>query len=102
MRLEKTYRLWGTDLNAENTILEAGLKRFVRLNKGEFTGRDALVRQQEEGIPNTTALSIGTATQLVLPESESLQGGELSLFSSIGKIFDSLDTKMLSVQVHSV
>ena len=53
MRLEKTYRLWGTDLNAENTILEAGLKRFVRLNKGEFTGRDALVRQQEEGIPNT-------------------------------------------------
>jgi dimethylglycine dehydrogenase len=51
MRLEKSYRLWGTDLNAENTILEAGLNRFVRLNKGAFTGRDALVLQQEQGVP---------------------------------------------------
>ena len=53
MRLEKSYRLWGTDLNAENSALEAGLNRFVRLNKGDFTGRDALVRQQQEGVPNT-------------------------------------------------
>ena len=53
LRLEKSYRLWGTDLNAENSALEAGLNRFVRLNKGEFTGRDALVRQQEAGVPNT-------------------------------------------------
>ena len=53
LRLEKSYRLWGTDLNAENSALEAGLNRFVRLNKGDFAGRDALVRQQEEGVPNT-------------------------------------------------
>ena len=53
LRLEKSYRLWGTDLNAENSALEAGLNRFVRLNKGDFTGRDALVRQQEAGVPNT-------------------------------------------------
>lgn len=53
LRLEKSYRLWGTDLNAENSALEAGLNRFVRLNKGAFTGRDALVRQQEAGVPNT-------------------------------------------------
>ena len=53
MRLEKSYRMWGTDLNAENTALEAGLDRFVRLNKAAFTGREALVRQQQEGIPNT-------------------------------------------------
>ncbi|SMF53967.1 dimethylglycine dehydrogenase [Tistlia consotensis] len=53
MRLEKSYRLFGTDLNAENSILEAGLARFVRLNKAGFTGREALVRQQEAGIPNT-------------------------------------------------
>ena len=38
MRLEKSYRMWGTDLNAENTALEAGLDRFVRLNKAAFTG----------------------------------------------------------------
>ncbi len=52
MRLEKSYRLWGTDLNAENTILEASMDRFVRLNKGNFTGRDALVAQQQKGVPN--------------------------------------------------
>ncbi len=52
MRLEKSYRLWGTDLNAENSVLEAGLDRFVRLQKGEFTGRDALIHQIEQGIPN--------------------------------------------------
>ncbi len=53
MRLEKSYRMWGTDLNAENTALEAGLDRFVRLNKAAFTGREALIRQQQAGIPNT-------------------------------------------------
>jgi len=51
MRLEKTYRMWGTDLNAENTILEAGLDRFVRLQKGPFVGKDALTKQIEDGIP---------------------------------------------------
>ena len=53
MRLEKSYRMWGTDLNAENTALEAGLDRFVRLNKATFTGREALVKQQQDGIPST-------------------------------------------------
>ena len=51
MRLEKSYRMWGTDLNAENTALEAGLDRFVRLNKAAFTGREALIRQQQQGVP---------------------------------------------------
>src|SRR3546814_16551140 len=53
MRLEKSYRLWGTDLNAENSLLAAGLGLFVRLSKGEFTGRDTLVPQQAEGVPTT-------------------------------------------------
>ncbi len=51
MRLEKSYRLWGTDLNAENTALEAGLERFVRLDKKGYTGREALLKQQEAGVP---------------------------------------------------
>ncbi|MEO1016910.1 MAG: FAD-dependent oxidoreductase [Pseudomonadota bacterium] len=52
MRLEKSYRLFGTDLNAENSALEAGLDRFVRLQKGEFAGRDALLDQSEKGLPS--------------------------------------------------
>ena len=49
MRLEKGYRLWGADLSPIYTPLEAGLERFVRFDKGDFVGREALLRQQEEG-----------------------------------------------------
>ena len=49
MRLEKSYRMWGTDLNAENSILQAGLSPFVRMNKGEFIGRDALASEKADG-----------------------------------------------------
>jgi dimethylglycine dehydrogenase len=50
LRLEKGYRLWGADMSADYTPLEAGLERFVRLDKGDFIGRDALLRQQERGV----------------------------------------------------
>jgi len=49
MRLEKGYRLWGEDMSADWTPLQAGLERFVDFDKGDFLGRDALVREKEEG-----------------------------------------------------
>ncbi|MEZ5100211.1 MAG: FAD-dependent oxidoreductase [Thermoleophilia bacterium] len=52
MRLEKAYRLWGADMSADYTPFEAGLGRFVKLDKGDFVGRDALVRQQDAGGPS--------------------------------------------------
>ncbi len=52
MRLEKSYRMWGSDLTRDYTPLESGLERFVRLSKGEFIGRAALLRQQSAGVPN--------------------------------------------------
>jgi dimethylglycine dehydrogenase len=50
LRLEKAYRVWGADLNAEVTPLEAGLERFVAFDKGDFIGREALLRQRREGL----------------------------------------------------
>jgi dimethylglycine dehydrogenase len=50
MRLEKGYRLWGSDITADWTPFEAGLDRFVKLDKGDFIGRDALMLQRESGI----------------------------------------------------
>ncbi len=44
MRLEKAYRLWGADMSADYSPLEAGLERFVAFDKGDFIGRDALLR----------------------------------------------------------
>jgi dimethylglycine dehydrogenase len=53
MRLEKSYRLIPRELSIEYAALESGLHRFVHPNKGEFVGRDALVRWQQEGFRNT-------------------------------------------------
>jgi len=49
MRLEKAYRLWGVDMSADYTPLEAGMERFVAMEKGDFIGREALLRQKEAG-----------------------------------------------------
>lgn len=43
LRLEKGYRVWGSDISPEDTPFEAGLGFAVKLDKGEFIGRHALV-----------------------------------------------------------
>ncbi|MEE8573969.1 MAG: glycine cleavage system aminomethyltransferase GcvT [Thermodesulfobacteriota bacterium] len=52
LRLEMGYPLHGQELTEETTPLEAGLDKFVSLTdeKGDFTGRDVLERQAEEGV----------------------------------------------------
>jgi aminomethyltransferase len=49
LRLEMGYALYGNDLDEDTTPLEAGLGWVVKLDKGDFVGRDALVRQKEQG-----------------------------------------------------
>ncbi len=49
MRLEKGYRLWGEDMSADWTPLQAGMERFVDFRKGDFIGREALLKEREEG-----------------------------------------------------
>ncbi len=51
MRLEKGYRVWGSDLTAETNPYEAGLGFCVKLDKpGGFEGREALVRARQDGL----------------------------------------------------
>ena len=52
LRIEKSYRMWGSDLTPDYTPYEAGLDRFVRLNKGAFIGKQALEAQHAKGVPN--------------------------------------------------
>lgn len=42
LRLEKGYRLWGTDMTTEHDPYEAGVDFAVRLAKGDFVGREAI------------------------------------------------------------
>lgn len=50
MRLEKAYRMWGLDLSLDFTPLEAGMDRWVRLDKA-FIGREPLLEASRNGGP---------------------------------------------------
>jgi 4-methylaminobutanoate oxidase (formaldehyde-forming) len=49
LRLEKGYRVWGADITPDENPFQAGLGFAVKLDKGEFIGREALVRARDEG-----------------------------------------------------
>ena len=49
LRIEAGYCLYGHELDEQTNPLEAGLGWTVKLNKGEFIGRDALLKVKEEG-----------------------------------------------------
>jgi glycine cleavage system aminomethyltransferase T/glycine/D-amino acid oxidase-like deaminating enzyme len=48
LRLEKGYRSWGFDMWSEHDPYEAGLAFTVKLDKGDFQGREALAARAEE------------------------------------------------------
>jgi glycine cleavage system aminomethyltransferase T/glycine/D-amino acid oxidase-like deaminating enzyme len=49
LRLEKGYRMWGADMTTEHNPYEAGLGFTVKLDKGDFIGREALLSRKDEG-----------------------------------------------------
>ncbi|MEM8637563.1 MAG: glycine cleavage system aminomethyltransferase GcvT [Cyanobacteria bacterium P01_G01_bin.54] len=52
LRLEAAMALYGQDLDAQTTPLEAGLGWLVHLDRtGEFIGRDVLAEQKAQGLP---------------------------------------------------
>ncbi len=52
LRLEKSYKLVGTELSIEYSPYESGLDRFIHPNKGNFIGLDALNQWREKGFSN--------------------------------------------------
>jgi 4-methylaminobutanoate oxidase (formaldehyde-forming) len=50
LRLEKGYRYWSADISPDYTPYEAGMGFAVKLDKGDFLGRRALVEQKEAGL----------------------------------------------------
>ncbi|MEX0707264.1 MAG: FAD-dependent oxidoreductase [Woeseia sp.] len=52
LRLEKSYRMVGTEMSIEYAAFESGLDRFVHPDKGDFIGRDALLEWQARGFSN--------------------------------------------------
>ena len=50
LRLEMGMALYGNDIDDTVTPLEANLAWLVKLSKGDFVGRDVLVKQKAEGV----------------------------------------------------
>jgi 4-methylaminobutanoate oxidase (formaldehyde-forming) len=49
-RIEKAFRHFGHDITDEDHVLEAGLGFAVRPDKGDFIGRDAVLRKKDAGL----------------------------------------------------
>ena len=52
LRLEKSYKLIGTEMSIEYSPYESGLERFIHPNKGSFIGLEALNKWREKGFEN--------------------------------------------------
>jgi 4-methylaminobutanoate oxidase (formaldehyde-forming) len=74
LRLEKGYRYFGAELTPRETPFEAGMDRFVRLDKGEFVGRDAL-RARREAEPHGPSRRLRTVV-IGGPDWQPIYGGE--------------------------
>jgi len=78
LRLEKSYRAMFRDMNTELTALESGIGRFIDFDKGEFSGRDALMTQESRGLRRrVVTLRIKSGTGRVAASEGVYRGGQL-------------------------
>lgn len=78
-RMEKAYRHWGDDISVEDTPLEAGLGFAVAWDKPhDFIGKEALLRQREQGLPKKRLLQfrLQTRDRLLYREEPILVNGQ--------------------------
>ncbi len=58
LRLEAGMSLYGHEISDEINVLEAGLDRWLKLDKGDFIGRDALLQVQQDGGPKRKIIAL--------------------------------------------
>ena len=91
LRLEKGYRYWSADISPEYNPYEAGLGFCVKLDKGDFIGREALKRAKQQGITRKLCcLTIVDELESVVGSSQAriCFGGEPILFNgrAVGRV----------------
>ena len=84
LRLEKAYAGWGAELTSEITPAEAGLERFVKLDK-DFVGKAALERVQAAGVQGKLAyVEVDATTADVFGGEAVWSGGTLAGVATSG------------------
>jgi len=58
LRLEAGMSLYGHEISEEINVLEAGLERWLKLDKGDFIGREALAKVQADGGPKRKVIGL--------------------------------------------
>ncbi len=76
MRLEKSYRAWKVDLDHEYSPLRSALDRFVDLAKPAFKGREALVAEAANDLPDVFATLVldGDQDSSIIDNTDALYG----------------------------
>jgi 4-methylaminobutanoate oxidase (formaldehyde-forming) len=72
LRIEKGYRAWGRELTPDVTPWQAGLGFAIKLDKGEFIGRDALIAARPQPLRKRLVSIYGAVPATQMP-----WGGEL-------------------------
>ncbi|MEF8827858.1 MAG: FAD-dependent oxidoreductase [Haloarcula sp.] len=91
MRLEKGYRLWGTDIDTDSNPFEAGLPFAVDMDT-EFIGKEALEAAREEGIDSKiTPLTLDDSTDIMLSGRPVMKDGEAIGYVQAGNYGYSID-----------
>lgn len=77
LRLEMGFCLYGNDIDETTNPIEAGLGWITKVNKGDFIGRDAILKVKEEGVKRKLVAMI--SEERVLPR----HGYEIALNGEI-------------------
>lgn len=77
LRIEKGYRTWKGDLSTDYSLLEAGLDRFIKLDKPQdFPGKAALLSEKQAGVKKRAVTLIVDAGEQDAPYMSTLWHGD--------------------------
>ena len=94
-RLEKAFRHFGHDITCEDHVLEAGLGFAVKPNKGDFIGRDAVLRKKDAGLEKRLVQFILNDAEPLLYHNEPIiRDGQIVGYLSSGNYGHSLGAAM--------
>ena len=85
LRLEAGMSLYGHEISEDINVFEAGLTRWLKLDKGDFIGRDALLAIQAEGGPKRKIIGLEMVERGIARDSypvHSLAGEPIGVITS--------------------